>query len=102
ALARPVQRSMSLGWCYLALNLRRGVLSEAQGQKLLMLIQRSGLLADLPLPNGVIIPSQEMLPGWGIPSHQASDETPLPAKLTLLYHPPVELITVTEALQALL
>ncbi|HDJ1438440.1 TPA: SgrR family transcriptional regulator [Serratia rubidaea] len=102
ALARPVQRSMSLGWCYLALNLRRGVLSEAQGQKLLMLIQRSGLLADLPLPNGVIIPSQEMLPGWGIPNHQASDETPLPAKLTLLYHPPVELITVTEALQALL
>ncbi|MCG4322919.1 peptidylprolyl isomerase, partial [Escherichia coli] len=57
AQARPVQRSMSLGWCYLALNLRHGVLSEAQGQKLLMLIQQSGLLSRLPIPNSVITPS---------------------------------------------
>lgn len=101
AQARPVQRSMSLGWCYLAINQRRGVLSEAQGQKLLMLIQRSGLLANLPIPNSVITPSHEMLPGWAIPRHQMA-EVALPARLTLLYHPPVELETLTQALQQLL
>lgn len=102
ALARPVQRSMSLGWCYLAINLKHGVLSEAQGQKLLMLIQQSGLLANLPVPNSVITPSREMLPGWAIPQHQASEDIALPARLTLLYRPPVELETVTVALQQLL
>lgn len=100
--ARPVQRSLSLGWCYLALNLRRGTLSEAQGKKLLMLIQQSGLLANLPIPNGVITPSQEMLPGWAIPQHSAAENLALPPKLTLLYRPPVELMAVTHALKALL
>ena len=61
---------MSTGWCYLALNLRHGVLSEARGQKLLMLIQQSGLLSRLPIPNSVITPSHEMLPGWRIPSQR--------------------------------
>ncbi|BEM76289.1 hypothetical protein SME38J_03920 [Serratia marcescens] len=102
AQARPVQRSMSLGWCYLALNLRHGVLSEAQGQKLLMLIQQSGLLNHLPIPNSVITPSHEMLPGWRIPSQRIEEDVPLPARLTLLYRPPVELETVTVALQRLL
>lgn len=67
---------MSLGWCYLALNLRHGVLSEAQGQKLLMLIQQSGLLNHLPIPNSVITPSHEMLPGWRIPSQQIEEDVP--------------------------
>ncbi|HEE2955177.1 TPA: SgrR family transcriptional regulator, partial [Serratia marcescens] len=102
AQARPVQRSMSLGWCYLALNLRHGVLSEAQGQKLLMLIQQSGLLSHLPIPNSVITPSHEMLPGWRIPRQQVEEDVALPARLTLLYRPPVELETVTAALQRLL
>ncbi|WP_431223475.1 SgrR family transcriptional regulator [Serratia sp. L9] len=101
AQARPVQRSMSLGWCYLAINQRRGVLSEAQGQKLLALIQRSGLLTTLPILHGVITPSHEMLPGWAIPEHPIED-IELPARLTLLYHPPVELESVTQALQQLL
>lgn len=102
AQARPVQRSMSLGWCYLAINQRRGVLSEAQGQKLLMLIQRSGLLASLPIQQGVITPSHEMLPGWAIPEHDVRQDVELPSKLTLLYHPPIELESVTQALQQLL
>lgn len=101
AQARPVQRSMSLGWCYLAINQRRGMLSEAQGQKLLALIQHSGLLATLPLPHGVITPSHEMLPGWSLPKHPI-EAVELPAKLTLLYRPPVELETMTQALQQLL
>lgn len=102
AQARPVQRSMSQGWCYLAINQRRGVLSEAQGQKLLMLIQRSGLLASLPIQQGVIMPSHEMLPGWAIPEHDVREDVELPPRLTLLYHPPIELESVTQALQQLL
>jgi MarR-like DNA-binding transcriptional regulator SgrR of sgrS sRNA len=102
SLARPVQSNMSLGWCYLAINLKRGMLSEAQGQKLLMLIQQSGLLPNLPIPNTVITPSYEMLPGWTIPLQQVDESITLPSKLTLLYHPPIELGTVTEALQQLL
>lgn len=102
AQARPVQRSMSQGWCYLAINQRRGVLSEAQGQKLLMLIQRSGLLASLPIQQGVIMPSHEMLPGWAIPEHDVLQDVELPPQLTLLYHPPIELESVTQALQQLL
>ncbi|ERK10929.1 SgrR family transcriptional regulator [Serratia fonticola] len=102
AQARPVQRSMSQGWCYLAINQRRGVLSEAQGQKLLMLIQRSGLLASLPIQQGVIMPSHEMLPGWAIPEHDVRQDIELPPRLTLLYHPPIELESVTQALQQLL
>ncbi|HHQ6623907.1 TPA: SgrR family transcriptional regulator [Serratia fonticola] len=102
AQARPVQRSISQGWCYLAINQRRGVLSEAQGQKLLMLIQRSGLLASLPIQQGVIMPSHEMLPGWAIPEHDVRQDVELPPRLTLLYHPPIELESVTQALQQLL
>ncbi|CAI1005790.1 HTH-type transcriptional regulator sgrR [Serratia fonticola] len=102
AQARPVQRSMSQGWCYLAINQRRSVLSEAQGQKLLMLIQRSGLLASLPIQQGVIMPSHEMLPGWAIPEHDVRQDVELPPRLTLLYHPPIELESVTQALQQLL
>ncbi|MFI8418666.1 SgrR family transcriptional regulator [Serratia sp. NPDC078593] len=101
-LAQPVQRSTSPGWCYLALNLQRGIVSERQGKRLLMLIQQSGLLANLPIPNGVITPSEEMLPGWAIPQHEVMEELSLPSKLTLLYHPPIELVTVTHALKALL
>lgn len=102
ALARPVQRSLSPGWCYLALNLQRATLSEAQGKKLLMLIQQSGLLNNLPIPNGVITPCQEMLPGWQIPRHIADETVALPRRLVLLYRPPMELEAVTLALQRLL
>lgn len=60
---------MSLGWCYLALNLRHGVLSEAQGQKLLMLIQQSGLLSRLPIPNSVITPAMKCCPAGVFPAN---------------------------------
>lgn len=67
-----------------------------------MLIQQSGLLSRLPIPNSVITPSHEMLPGWRIPSQRIEEDVPLPARLTLLYRPPVELETVTVALRQLL
>ncbi len=38
-----------------------------------------------------------MLPGWRIPSQRIEEDVPLPARLTLLYRPPVELETVTVA-----
>ena len=43
-----------------------------------------------------------MLPGWRIPRQQVEEDVALPARLTLLYRPPVELETVTAALQRLL
>ena len=43
-----------------------------------------------------------MLPGWRIPSQRIEEDVPLPARLTLLYRPPVELETVTVALRRLL
>lgn len=67
-----------------------------------MLIQQSGLMANLQIVNSVITPSSEMLPGWHIPRQQVVKNLNLPAKLTLLYRPPVELEKVTIALQQLL
>ncbi|SUI84287.1 HTH-type transcriptional regulator sgrR [Serratia marcescens] len=43
-----------------------------------------------------------MLPGWRIPHQQVEEDVALPSRLTLLYRPPVELETVTAALQRLL
>lgn len=101
-LVKPVQRSMSLGFCYLAFNLRRGNISAKQAKKVLMLIQRSAMLDNLPLQHGLVIPSQEMLPGLPIPRYLQQENLPLPVKLTLLYHPPVELAAVTQSLQRML
>lgn len=102
SLAKPVQRSMSLGFCYLAFNLRRGKLCAAQARKILVLIQQAALLDHLPLQHGLVTPSQEMLPGLPIPRYQEPAATELPARLTLLYHPPVELAAMTDSLQRLL
>lgn len=100
-LAQPVSRSTSLGFCYLAINLRRKTLNQQQAQKVIMLIQRSRLLDNLPIDTNLITPSRDMLPGWQIPEQQV-DNISLPKKLTLLYHPPLELEAVTQALQHLL
>ncbi|MNP30609.1 HTH-type transcriptional regulator SgrR [compost metagenome] len=48
------------------------------------------------------MPSHEMLPGWAIPEHDVRQDVELPPRLTLLYHPPIELESVTQALQQLL
>jgi len=101
AQVRPIRRTTSLGFCYLAVNLRRGNLSNAQAQKIVMLLQRSAMLEHLPIDNDLVSPSKEMLPGWPIPRHQVQNVR-LPATLNLMYHPPVELGLVAEALKALL
>jgi len=100
--AQPVQRRIGMGFCYLALNMRRQTLSPAQAQKLMTLVQQSGLLADLPIQRGIISLSSEMLPGWPIPDFNYQDDIALPTQLTLIYHLPNELEAVSQALKQVL
>lgn len=95
---RPVQRSTSVGFCYIALNQKRGKLTVAQRRYLTTLIREENTLNHLPIENGLIARSSAMLSGWPLP-----DPTPepilLPPKLTLLYHPPAELTALSDRLQ---
>jgi len=100
ASLRPVSRSISLGFCYLACRPRAGF-SLAQARRLLRLLQQSGIVAQLPLEEGLITPSKELLPGWPVPT--VEDEAPhLPPRLTLHYQLPVELHEMAQALRELL
>lgn len=101
-LAKPVQRSTSLGFCYLAMNMKRGQLNSQQARKMMMLIQASGFLANLSIQRGIIIPSEEMLPGWPIPRFPEDKSITLPKRLILLYQQPAELTMVASELKKLL
>lgn len=101
-LARPVQRSMSLGFCYLAINQHRRNMTPQQIAKLLMLVQTSGILEELSIKRGVITPCHEMLPGWPIPQFTSVEAPLLPPHLLLIYQPPIELESVAELLKTLL
>ncbi|AJI96663.1 bacterial extracellular solute-binding s, 5 Middle family protein [Yersinia ruckeri] len=101
-LAKPVQRSTSLGFCYLAMNAKRNHLTQEQARKIIMLIQTSGLLTHLSVQRGIIIPSQEMLPGWPIPQFTEDSGVTLPNHLILLYQQPIELAAVAHELKVLL
>ncbi|WP_263753102.1 SgrR family transcriptional regulator [Kosakonia cowanii] len=95
---QPVSNSISLGFCYLAL--RPGArLSPAQARRLVQIIHHTSLLQTLPLDEGLITPSRELLPGWHIPGWP-EENVALPAKLTLIYHLPVELHTMAQQLKA--
>jgi len=94
---QPVGNSISLGFCYLAL--RPGArLSLAQSRRLVQIIHHTSLLQTLPLDENLVTPSRELLPGWHTPRWPAQN-VPLPQKLTLLYHLPVELHTMAEQLK---
>ena len=97
---RSVDRSISLGFCYLAPRISSHF-STKQAQLLIALIQRSGVIQQLPLAEGLITPSHELLPGWPVPL-AASDAIALPQTLTLHYHLPVELHVMAQALVPLL
>jgi MarR-like DNA-binding transcriptional regulator SgrR of sgrS sRNA len=56
------------------------------------------MLDNLPIDHDLVKASKEMLPGWPIPLHDDAD-VPLPQKLRLLFHPPVEFELVAQALQ---
>lgn len=97
---QPVSSSISLGFCYLVCRPRAGF-TPAQARRLFQLIQQSGIIARLPLDEGLITPSQELLPGWPVPPIDA-EPLSLPASLTLYYQLPVELHQTAEALRQLL
>lgn len=95
-----VSRSISLGFCYLALrNSRR--LSRAQAARVIGLIHRTPLLENLPLDGDLISPSRDLLPGWQIPLADDDPQVALPARLTLVYHLPVELHAMAQRLRGL-
>ncbi|EOC1341686.1 SgrR family transcriptional regulator [Cronobacter dublinensis] len=98
---RPVSNSISLGFCYLAIR-QDGRLSRAQARWLMQLIHRSGMIDSLPLDEHLITPSNELLPGWGLPTWPDEPPPPLPPSLTLVYHLPVELPVMARQLQAFL
>ncbi|NLS53116.1 SgrR family transcriptional regulator [Hafnia alvei] len=95
---RPVQRSTSVGFCYIALNQKRGKLTAAQSRYLTTLIREENTLNHLPIENGLIARSSAMLTGWPLPEPTPEPIT-LPPKLTLLYHPPAELTALSDRLQ---
>lgn len=97
---RPVDRRTSLGFCYLAPRVSAHF-SAAQARTLIALIQRSGVIRQLPLEEGLITPGEELLPGWPVPQ-VAATAAPLPPALTLHYHLPVELHVMADALVTLL
>lgn len=97
---RPVDRSISLGFCYLAPRFSARF-SQAQAKTLLALIQHSGVIQQLPLDEGLITPTAELLPGWPLPAPHRPDGA-LPATLTLHYHLPIELHVMAQALVPLL
>lgn len=101
ASLRSVSRSISLGFCYLACRPRAGF-SPAQARRLFRLLQQSGIVAQLPLEEGLITPSKELLPGWPVPFIEEEEACQLPPHLTLHYQLPVELHEMAQALRQLL
>jgi MarR-like DNA-binding transcriptional regulator SgrR of sgrS sRNA len=98
---RLVSSSTSLGFCYLTLK-QSARLSEIQAKRLINIIHLSRLLHTLPLNEGLITPTQELLPDWTIPEWPDLSDVPLPEALTLVYHLPVELHTMASQLKAYL
>ncbi|OON37521.1 peptide ABC transporter substrate-binding protein [Izhakiella australiensis] len=94
---RPVERSISLGFCYMALRHHTGF-SAAQARSLLRVLTEARLIEHLPLEEGLITPTHAMLPGWPVPPLEG-EEAPLPPALKLHYHLPVELHAMAEALR---
>ncbi|RWR00679.1 peptide ABC transporter substrate-binding protein [[Pantoea] beijingensis] len=101
SLLRPVSKSISLGFCYLAVQQRKR-LSREQAKKLMRLIHQSGIIAHLTVDIGLITPSNEMLPGWTLPDWHSDADVALPANLSLHYHLPSELHAMARKLQELL
>ncbi|HAS0833244.1 MULTISPECIES: SgrR family transcriptional regulator [Enterobacter] len=95
---RLVSNSTSLGFCYLTLK-QSDRMSQLQARRLINIIHLSTLLHTLPLNEGLITPTEELLPGLPIPRWPDLTHVPLPAALTLVYHLPVELHTMANQLK---
>ena len=98
---QPVSDSVSLGFCYL--TQRTGPnLSRQQARRLVQIIHQTALLDTLPLDENLIKPSKALIPGWDMPRWPQQEDVPLPAKLTLIYHLPIELHTMAQQLKTCL
>ena len=95
---RLVSNSTSLGFCYLTLK-QSDQMNALQARRLINIIHLSTLLHTLPLNEGLITPTEELLPGLPIPRWPDLTHVPLPAALTLVYHLPVELHTMANQLK---
>ncbi|NDJ58651.1 SgrR family transcriptional regulator [Enterobacteriaceae bacterium 4M9] len=94
---RPVSHSISLGFCYLAIN-QQGRLTKQQARWLMALIHNSDMIDTLPLGESLITPGNAILPGWEQPPLTA-EPVALPSRLRLIYHLPVELHVMAQQLR---
>lgn len=90
---QPIQQQTSLGFCYLAVNLRRQWVRPEQARWLQRFIRQGRIVDRLPVEAGIILPTESLLPGWCLPPLvRPGEETgSLPQRLTLLYPPQPEL-----------
>ncbi len=95
--ARPVDGSISLGFCYLAVR-QNGRLLRQQAEWLIALIHHV-ILDELPVNPSLIVPGNHILPGWPIPAFTYAEPPTLPPELTLAYHLPIELHSMAEQLR---
>ena len=95
---RLVSNSTSLGFCYLTLK-QSDQMNALQARRLINIIHLSTLLHTRPLNEGLITPTEELLPGLPIPRWPDLTHVSLPAALTLVNHLPVELHTMANQLK---
>ncbi len=95
---RPVSHSISLGFCYLAIN-QQGRLTSHQARWLMALIHHSDMINTLPLGESLITPGCAILPGWELDSPLNAEPVALPPTLRLIYHLPVELHVMAQQLR---
>jgi MarR-like DNA-binding transcriptional regulator SgrR of sgrS sRNA len=95
---RPVRKSISLGFCYLAIK-QNGKMTTAQARTLMQIVRQHEVIGSLPVEESLITPSTEMIPGWKMPEWKDSPAADLPDRLTLIYHLPVELHVMAQQLK---
>lgn len=95
---RPVRKSISLGFCYLAIK-QNGKMAAAQARTLMQIVRQHEVIGSLPVEESLITPSTEMIPGWKMPEWEDSPAADLPDRLTLIYHLPVELHVMAQQLK---
>lgn len=88
--ASPVEKQISAGCCFMAVNLKRKWLTREQAQWLKGFVHRSGIITRLPVEDDLITETSTLLPGW--PDFMNPErEAPPPKRLTLLYRKQPEL-----------
>lgn len=95
---RPVSHSISLGFCYLAIN-QQGRLSRPQARWLMALIHNSDMIDTLLPGESLITPGNAILPDWAQAQPLVAEPVALPSTLRLMYHLPVELHVMAQQLK---